>query len=465
MSVCRVARYDAGSVLQAGSASEMSQKSQQIHDRDATGAGRSPKSIAKGLGLFAIILLGTQEVVSRVVFPQPEVSGFHRMTYAGRLADHLELPPKNLAHRTLWWWSAPDGAAITRQLNLYGFRDRDWRRRKPSRSRRVAFVGDSLVEGLGATDGSTMSDEFARRALAGKVRADVQNWGAGGFGLENYARLIADAVPLFEPDDLILVLYMNDLYRIPEGETDYTPSGLTASASKWRPRLLSVLDQLRAGKRVPRRWHEPAEPEPRPLAVKPRFKADPQLLRNIERFVEPDLAVEMKAGRMSPAITNLLARSERVLQRPVEVTPWVRELEDYLDSRGVRLWVVYLPSMNQVSDDYLDVQRRMSAPIPVETLTGPAYQEHARDVAAACAELGVRFLDLTPALRNEEEDGRRLYWPHDGHMNDEGYRLVGREIEAWWRAAGAKRQAAASRAQKGASGQGSSSPSAARNRA
>lgn len=388
---------------------------------------------AAGIALAYLLgLLFLQEAALRAVFPVPDVLGFNRLNYAGKLADHVKLPSRTLAHMTLWWWSEPDGASFTSALNLHGFRDRSWTLEKPDARRRIAFVGDSFVEGLGAADGETLVDQFARSADEQGLGIEVLNWGAGGFGLGNYARLIADAVPLFMPDDLMLVLYMNDTYEIPAGDDLMRGTIAPRSPDFWRPRLLHVLESLRLKRNVIRRWQQPAGDDPKPMNVQPRFDADPKLLRNVERFVEPALAEAMKAGRLNPAATNLLNRSERVLPLRVEVTDYLRALKAWLDERQVRLWVSYIPSLNQVSDAYLPAQRQISAAIRSPSLTADRFQQNARDIGRACRRLGLPYLDLTPELRSAEAEGQRLYWPYDGHMSAAGYRRVGEALVAWW---------------------------------
>ncbi|MEM7482304.1 MAG: GDSL-type esterase/lipase family protein [Acidobacteriota bacterium] len=382
------------------------------------------------LALGLMISLTTFEVLARVLFPLADLPHFNRLGYANAGAG---AGGANLAHRTLWWWSEPDGTSFTRQLNLYGFHDRQWRLSKRRGTRRVAFIGDSFVEGYGAPGGATLTAEFEHFLRRRGDRVEALNLGAGGFGLDEYLALARDAVSTFRPDDLVLVLYMNDVYRIPEApETLLTGEPDLGRTERWKPRLIEVVRRLRSGHQMPLRWHRPASATPTPLAIEPRLAADPQLVKNIHRFVEPEIAESMLAGRLNPAITNLLRRSERVLVEPVDLSPVLSALDRFTDRQGTRLWVVFLPSLNQVTDRYLPEQRRMSGPIAAETLTAPAFQRHARDLASTCQRLAVPFLDLTPALSRAEAEGQRLYWPYDAHMTAAGYSVVGRKIADWW---------------------------------
>jgi hypothetical protein len=88
------------------------------------------------------------------------------------------------AHAVAWWWSEPDGAAFPHQMNLYGFRDREWRVETDHGVERVLFLGDSFVEGFGAAQSDTIPRRF-EDFLRGR-RVEVMNLGAGGFGWEEY---------------------------------------------------------------------------------------------------------------------------------------------------------------------------------------------------------------------------------------------------------------------------------------
>lgn len=393
-------------------------------------AGAPSRRVVAAVAL--LLLLAAIELATRAIFPLPELLDFQRLRYAQ--GSRNGGPVQSLAHATLWWWSEPDGAAFSRRANLYGFHDGEWRLR-PRRGRpRVAFVGDSFVEGLGTRDRGTLVDAFEREAERSEIELEALNLGAAGFGFADYAGLIRDATQLFRPDDLVLVVYMNDAYRLPDITGSLEGPVEPERSNRWLPRLFYVVSWLRADRQVPLRWHEPAGSEPEPLAVAPRLAADPLLAANIERFLEPDLAAAMKAGRLNPAITNLLARSERVLPEPVDFEPQIGALRRFADRASTRLWVVYLPSLNQVSDAYLPAQRRMSGPTRADSLTGERFQEHARDLGRACAQHGVSYLDLTPELAAAEARGERLYWPYDAHMTEAGYSEVGRAIFQWWAA-------------------------------
>jgi len=115
------------------------------------------------------------------------------------------------------------------------------------------------------------------------------------------------------------------------------------------------------------------------------------------------------------------------------VRPLVEHLNAYLSRSSVKLLVAYLPHRDQTSDAYLNSERLFSSNKSPTSLKGREYQVHAKALAAACADLGIPYLDLTTAVRTAEELGKRLYWRYDPHMNERGYALVGSTLFEWWK--------------------------------
>ena len=112
------------------------------------------------VGAFLVL----QELVLRAVFPLPEVLNFDRASYSHIGSVRDPSAPATLGHASVRWVSEPDGFDFVHALNLYGFRDREWRLRKPDGATRVAFFGDSFVEGFSAPAEATLPAAFAALA-------------------------------------------------------------------------------------------------------------------------------------------------------------------------------------------------------------------------------------------------------------------------------------------------------------
>jgi hypothetical protein len=377
---------------------------------------------------FFLVLL---EIAVRTVFPLPEALGFDRTRYSHMGFTPGAQTPSSLGHASFTWASDPDGFAFEHALNLYGFRDREWTLEAPAGATRVAFVGDSFVEGFSAPAEDTIPATFA--TLAGNT-VDVLNLGLGGSDLPAYARLLRDAVPLFEPDDVILVIFANDVLP-----TRVDPAWLADALeperpSAWTPRLYSVVRRIASGQRVPRRWHEPpfeflaSVPDPR------NPWTDGRTAGRLEAFVQPDVARAIRAGRFNPVLVDYLPWFGQHLKRPFDIEDYLVALRAYLEQRGTSLWVVYVPTKHQVSDRYLETHARFSPPESVTSLMGPEFQVQAALLGETCRALDIPLLDLTPALREAEAKDGPLYWNYDDHLRPAGYREVGALVYAWWSA-------------------------------
>lgn len=381
--------------------------------------------------LLLALWLGFQEAVVRTIFPLPAVTNFNRVNYAAFAREGASSflarrqPAMNAAFR---WNSKPDGASFVSQLNLYGFRDRPWRISPDRGTERVMFVGDSFTEGFMATDDETIPRGYARAANSAKRRAEAMNFGIGGNGLPEYLALIRDAVPLFRPQKLIVILYANDLPFTPAAAS-WEKSPLQPDyLAQWKPRLLQTVERAARREPVPRRWHSPPAlfvpvvPDP----LNPWSDPPPEFAR-----VDPAIAEAMRNGNFNPFVVDLLGKSGLELRTPIDLTQTLRELQSFARAHSTELLIVYLPFSTQVSDRYVPFQQKYATRHEVPSLLGAPYQIHRQSLRRSCAELAIPFFDLTPLLRKAEEEGEHLYWDFDEHMHGPTYRRVGATIFRW----------------------------------
>ena len=383
--------------------------------------------VALGTLLFAL-----QEALFRAVFPIPEVENFNRVHYSGTptLKETSSFfgaraPAMNAAFR---WNSKPDGASFESHLNLYGFRDRDWKIRADRRTERVMFVGDSLVEGFMATDQETIPRGYARAAGARRQRVEAMNFGLGGTGIINYLELTRDAAPLFRPRRIVLVLYANDWPQVPPPPADIGSALTSIFTSQLAPRILVVAQRARRHQVVPRRWHAratlfvPVVPDP----LNPWTQAPPEYSQ-----VDPFLAEAMRKGDFNPFVVDLLNQARKALRQPIDPSATLRQFQQIAQEVEAELRIVYLPFSTQVSDYYVPFQEKYALQKGAQSLLGPECQIHGEAIAKSCQELGIPFLDLTPLLRKAEAGHERLYWNFDEHMRGSTYLRVGATIDQW----------------------------------
>jgi len=380
---------------------------------------------------FALaLLLALQELLARAVFPLPEVANFDRSAYSHMGFAPGGHQPTSLGHASFTWASDPDGFEFVHALNLYGFRDEEWRLARRDGVTRVAFVGDSFVEGFSAPLDDTIPRVFAELAGRRGQHIEALNLGVGGGTLPSYTRLLRDALPLFRPDAVVLVLFANDVVekRLPG---DWREGALVPErTSPWRPRLAYVAHRLAAGGRVPLRWVEPPF-DFLPIVPDPRNPWSDGRRAGELAFVAPEIARAARNGRFNPMLPDAMPWFERALRRPVDLAPHLRAFRDHARSLDADLGVVYLPTKMQVSDRYLESIARYSPPGSAVPLTGSVYQRHARELADVCRKLELPYLDLTPVLR-EGEESAALYWDYDDHLRPRGYRTSAAALLDWW---------------------------------
>ncbi len=394
---------------------------------------------------FAAIVLGVlaigQEVFFRALFPLPEVSGFNRIGYqmlAGTHPNLRETMKRGLACVDLRFESRPDGFVETHRLNIYGFRGSDFSIDPTVGRRRVLVLGDSVAEGQGAGEASTIAVELARRL----DRAEVLNLGVVAADLPRLARLARDATALLRPSDVVLVLYANDLPAPPwpGGALDGPPPAFPRrSMPWWTPRAVELIGRVIAGQAIYRRW-------PRP--VLPFFPAVPDPGNPWSRVTDPPADVDpalygaMREGAINPwlaeqarAMPGMLAHDFALGGSPA---PYLQRMERWCRAVGARLTVVYVPFCGVIDGHYGEVLEALGLDAATaEALADDAiYRRQNAHLAELCVRLAIPLVDTTDALMAAERSGVRQCWEFDTHPRPAGYATIGRTVaEAWKRGA------------------------------
>ena len=382
--------------------------------------------------ILFIFMLRLQEIMLRIVFPVPEVINFNRINYSSIIHIPEQDNPIYLSNAAFSWTSEPDGVEFIIDLNLYGFRDKTWTIDHKAKYSRVMFIGDSFVEGFMANDEETIPKGFEKRACANNRTLETLNLGVGASQLPQYYMLIRDAVPLLEPDYLILVFYANDFFNLPPFDASWlSPSLISKYSHPLKPRLYYIIENLIAWKSIPRIWRNNPFPFIASMPDPRNPWSSPEAADHYKEFVTPQIADAMKKGSFNPYVVNKNEREKKFLCMPFDILPHLTGLSTFLDSFSCKLLITYIPSNNQVSDAYLSFQNKYNLTNPT-SLMEDQYQIHARILENTCSQLNIPFLDLTPILRKYEEKNERLYWNYDSHMKGRGYLLVGENLYEWY---------------------------------
>ena len=377
--------------------------------------------------LVVVVSLVLQEACFRFVFPLPDVKGFNRIDYMPIGRENAETSA--IRSIRVVQESSPDRISVTRALNEYGFRGGRWNTRKVDGVARVFFVGDSFVESALVPDGETLPERFQERSRDQGTRAEAMNLGVSGGGLESALRLIVDAVPVWRPDLVFLVINANDL---PDRLEMPRPRRF-AGYPVFKPRLVELAAMALGHEQLPYRWSWQRLRFDRPVPSPNNPWSDSSFAESNARHVSPPILAAMKAGRFNPFRVGGSLYMADALRVPFDLRDGLGSLRVYLEHFGACLAVVYIPERGTVTNYYKHFEQEYSLLLPTETdMTQPAYQLHRQLLRQQCAETGVPFFDSADLFRREEDAGRHLYWNFDDHLNGPGDRLVGDALFEWW---------------------------------
>lgn len=381
------------------------------------------------LGLFCF-----QEAALRICFPIPEIDNFNRINYQILAKNSKANYIRNI--KMLWKSSLDTDEDFIYNLNTYGYRDVNWEIEKDNSQTRVMFVGDSFVEGMMATEDQTIPKGFSNSAQESGDDIDAMNFGMMGIGLNEYIKLIVDAVPIFKPDHVFLVLFSNDIpFNRP-----YFPSHKLKPvySNNFKPQLFRLLKYSKRKDPIPFRWS---------LTTKRYYKPVPDKnnpwttqAASLAPHVKPEIAEAMKKGDFNFFRSNWVLEEEKFLKAPTDLKEKLKMINDYVKSLGAKLQVFYIPSRNQVSTYYYKYEKEyclINCPDQLD-LTQAPYHAHAKMLTRNCSDLNIPFFDMTQLIVDEENKGNHLFWNYDDHMRGSSYLMLGNAMYNWWNGPGEK---------------------------
>lgn len=104
-------------------------------------------------------------------------------------------------------------------INSHGFRGPERTVDKPEGVYRVAFLGDSFALGVGVKDEDTLPASFERALDRLPGRVEALNFGVSGTSTERQIEFLEDDVLSFDPDAVVIVMFLNDATRL--GTVDF----------------------------------------------------------------------------------------------------------------------------------------------------------------------------------------------------------------------------------------------------
>ena len=327
---------------------------------------------------------------------------------------------------------ATDEFSYQVKINNLGFRDRDFAPGK-SGAKRILVIGDSFVYGWGVAAESSWPKVMEKELRRGGLDIEVANLGSPGAGPAEYAALAARAIPVLQPDLVVVaMLQADDLYQAADtpGERP-APGGekVLRAVRAYYPNMMQVLSpadvkQIHVSKKELREiWKKQVADFERQMTAteRLRFEGLPTVIR-----------AAYQGGGLNPGLLFMAIRHREFLietcdlagkgRRGIDAT--ARELakiRQYSEGARADLLVVSVPYRAYVSArDQADMTREgfdIDEAMTSWTTPDDAIQEASRGAQ-------VTFASVTADFR-ERARANELYFAMDGHFNEAGHAAFG----------------------------------------
>jgi lysophospholipase L1-like esterase len=312
----------------------------------------------------------------------------------------------------------------------------------------VAALGDSF------TDAMTLPVAQAWPArLEARLGLPVQNYGTAGFGPQQEERVLADFALRHHPRVVVVAFFAgNDIFNA-ESFDDFVrdPDHARPRPPGWRIKdvvarfdglYLVSLARAVAGAIGKAEATSAAEgrgddaPIP-PAPVEPRATFDRGM------FTVPVGGRSLRFALMPPYLNTLrFSRDDLRARHGWALTrATVEQMQRLCFDARAELVVMFVPFKSQV---YLPLLRQSFPREELEKALGFYFrgektavdvEEMARHrlaqnelMGSLCGELGISFVDLTPALEAELSSGHNVYFPDDAHWNAAGHEVAARVL-------------------------------------
>ncbi|HYU41263.1 MAG TPA: hypothetical protein VEQ84_03865 [Vicinamibacteria bacterium] len=312
----------------------------------------------------------------------------------------------------------------------------------------IAALGDSF------TDAMTLPVEQAWPArLEARLRPPVQNYGTAGFGPQQEERVLADFALRHRPRVVVVAFFAgNDIFNAESFDAFVRdPDHQRPRPPGWRIKdIVARFDDLylvslaRAAADSPVKAEAASAAEgPGNGAVDPPAPAGSRATFDRGMFAVPVGGRSLHFALMPPYLNTLrFSRDDLRARRGWQLTrETVERMQPLCRGAGAELVMMFVPFKSQV---YLPLLRRSfpreelekalgfyfrgeTSPVDVEQMGRHRLAQNEL-LGSLCSELGIAFVDLTPALETEVSSGRNVYFPDDAHWNAAGHEVAARVL-------------------------------------
>jgi hypothetical protein len=333
--------------------------------------------------------------------------------------------------------------SFTANTNSLGIRDREIDpRRKPEF--RVVALGDSFTYGWGADDAETWPGVLERRLVDRKRGAAVLNFGCPGAGVDAYATIAENVVPMHRPHVvLVAVLQGIDLKLLDIGQTtDRLFQARVDRNGRFSDSPVAIvcpnLCELRARLAAHRRRVITADENREEWKASTKWMMNRLTPNELDHYnaLEPKVRSMFLEGDLNPwevyfalkypdYVSFTLNPERPDVQKATNVMAGhLARIKKAADGVGARTLVVSVPPAWYVSPAALASKRQVGYRLDDDAIRSDAPDNTIR---SACQTAAVEFCSVTARFRHLGP-GEKWYFDFDGMFNAKGYSIYGEEV-------------------------------------
>ncbi|KAA5539794.1 GDSL-type esterase/lipase family protein [Adhaeribacter rhizoryzae] len=366
---------------------------------------------------------------------------FYCTVLADRLIGKLLLPPaQNLIFpaNSAVTYNTPE-FNVTARINSLGFRDREYSLHKGNKFR-IIVIGDSFTFGWGVNIQDTWVKLLEKKFQKEHPEIEILNLGRSGGSPETYEAIAAQAVPVLQPDLVIIALLQgNDLQQLlptTEADTTTAPSPklnlsrlLNIATANAYPNILRLLTATTLQTEVKPVWQEQAASITQHLTPteKIRFRkldaTAKQLFLNGE--LNPDLIYSFLKD---PKIYLHLQQttSKPVKQAQQKLAQHLNNIRELTVQHHARLLTLTVPNKYYLCEKAM--REHTSLGVAVDPAIIPRNIPDSLVMAVTKA-IGIPFYSATDKMQAYCPT-QQLYYTYDSHFTPLGNKLFSEAIFA-----------------------------------
>ena len=291
-------------------------------------------------------------------------------------------------------------------INTQGFRDKLYTREKPKGKKRIAILGDSFTSGLEVESDSVFTEILEQKL----TDVEVLNFGVNGYGLTQEYLLLKDTVLAYDPNLIIIVVYIGN-------DFDDTMGTLDWDRQYDRPLL----------KRVDDRFEITNIPIPLPHArpkigyiALPRLHIIEFLKRNFfNKYALKYLPNELKLAKkeLTPDVVEEYQAAVAIIRRMAQEIP---NTSDFL--------IVLAPTQTQVSAETV-----WKPLVDYYQLSMDDYDLNIpnKKLREELEKYNIPVHDLLPDLKTADSQNIKTYFLRNRHWTTQGHTVVAKSLSEY----------------------------------